>query len=142
MDNQKEKKVHIIFWCLTLILGLLSLSFFNYKNTRFAVALGYLIGSASGFLAYELRNLLSYKIIVSNKPRAFALGFGGTLLNMVWIGLLLFALFKINSSALNNPYSSKIERNSFWPINIVAFIPGFLTFYISIFIVYVGSKDK
>ncbi|BAH69567.1 hypothetical protein MBIO_0302 [Mycoplasmopsis fermentans PG18] len=143
MDNQKEKRVHIIFWSLTLILGLLSLAFFNYKKTKFAVMLGYWIGTSCGFLAYELRELLSFKIIETSKNRAIMLGFFGTILNMLWIGLLLFAIFKINSNALNSPYTKTIEKNSFWPINIIAFIPGFMTFYFSLFIGYLSSeKDK
>lgn len=128
MDWQEEKKSCKIFLIACLLITLFLVAFYYY--CRLSLSCGFLIGSALGFLTFQVSDLFSYKIIkIKNKHSAAWAAFMTHLFNIVIIGVVLVIMLYINKYFHNDFYGDNKAINiAFYPFNVVAFIVG-ITMY-------------
>ncbi|QSF13829.1 hypothetical protein [Mycoplasma sp. Mirounga ES2805-ORL] len=132
MESKFYKIFLKIFWIYTSILSVIFVSFYYY--IKLSLLLGFLIGSQSSSILFEIRNFFTSKALQKTKHPARTLSFLGFI-----IGLALIAAVTIISIFINHNSNQIFLLNEklnkvIYPINLFAFLFGILTTPISIVI--------
>lgn len=143
MSWKESKKFALTFLLFQWIIALILLAF--YKFVKASLFLGFLIGSATSYIIFEIRSGFSHSLIKRQKRMAVFLTILAFILILLLVGLITLAIIFINKWTAKNStniYDNPAFQASFYPINIVAFCAGLALTKISILITFLTQKER